>query len=287
MTMALVVTRAAGFGERPNLPETTLVMANPANGCSPYAHEVANKVVLVRRGSCRFVTKARMAYWANASGLIVMDDMHRGEPGFNATDGIDDNGRWEVRMHSDDSVHPSGDFPQEAHLPPSVFVSYASGRRLERLVQDMSSSQHLHDVLVALNTTAEVYQPYTEDLGILELRLSTFIDLVYTMLPFMGYAYASSFCFVLLSTFYARAVETSASYTKQYVRRSIWRRLAVVPYGGPLHHGYTCSICLDDFVLGHPVKVLPCPHAYHQDCIDRWFEKGSNACPMCKREAFS
>ncbi|ETV69967.1 hypothetical protein H257_14340 [Aphanomyces astaci] len=312
-TTALVVTRpvtydiphiAADFSARTDLPEIPLVMAIPADGCSPIVNDVAHKVVLVLRGHCRFVTKARVVHQANASGMIVMDDIHRGDNPF-------DDGRWEVRMSSEDNVNQEHvKHHHDMHLLPSVFISHTSGRRLQRHLDRFTSSKSVlstplrplltshdndnhHEVLVALNATAEGSQHIDQGVDWLDVGhlpvLSSLSDLVCAMLPYMGYAYASSFCFILLSTFYARAVETSAWYIKQYARRSIWTRLSVVPYRGPLHHGAdtTCSICLDDFVLGHVVKVLPCPHVYHQHCIDRWFEKGSNACPLCKRLAFS
>ncbi|GMF11792.1 unnamed protein product [Phytophthora lilii] len=34
----------------------------------------------------------------------------------------------------------------------------------------------------------------------------------------------------------------------------------------------TCPICLDDFEDGADVKVLPCQHFFHVDCINPWLE---------------
>lgn len=43
-----------------------------------------------------------------------------------------------------------------------------------------------------------------------------------------------------------------------------------------------CAICLATIECGECEAVLPCAHAYHAECIDRWFER-SSLCPTCKR----
>ncbi|RHY56619.1 hypothetical protein DYB34_006778 [Aphanomyces astaci] len=197
---------------------------------SPIVNDVAHKVVLVLRGHCRFETKARVVHQANASGMIVMDDIHRGDNPF-------DDGRWEVRMSSEDNVDQEHvKHHHDMHLPPDV--------RRDDLIP---GSQHIDQGVDWL------------DVGHLPV-LSSLSDLVCAMLPYMGYAYASSFCFVLLRYSWSSACPTFHGKLPQHVLR---------PGGGDVG------------------LVLPCPHVYHQHCIDRWFEKGSNACPLCKRLAFS
>jgi hypothetical protein len=41
-----------------------------------------------------------------------------------------------------------------------------------------------------------------------------------------------------------------------------------------------CVICQEYFALHDKVKVLPCKHVFHVDCIDRWLAK-SCVCPLC------
>lgn len=45
-----------------------------------------------------------------------------------------------------------------------------------------------------------------------------------------------------------------------------------------------CSICTEDFVKGEDVRVLPCDHKYHPECIDPWLLNVSGTCPLCRIE---
>eukprot|EP00126_Sphaerothecum_destruens_P001961 Sdes_comp15409_c0_seq1m4287 len=46
----------------------------------------------------------------------------------------------------------------------------------------------------------------------------------------------------------------------------------------------TCVICLEEFSHGERVKILPCFHAYHVPCIDKWILSRHRACPICKKD---
>ena len=41
-----------------------------------------------------------------------------------------------------------------------------------------------------------------------------------------------------------------------------------------------CPVCLEDFEEGQEVRVLPCHHNFHPDCIDPWLLNVSGSCPM-------
>ena len=44
-----------------------------------------------------------------------------------------------------------------------------------------------------------------------------------------------------------------------------------------------CCICLDDLKVGDSMRRLPCLHAFHQECVDKWL-KNSATCPICKHK---
>jgi hypothetical protein len=45
-----------------------------------------------------------------------------------------------------------------------------------------------------------------------------------------------------------------------------------------------CPICLDDYQETIKVKVLPCHHAFHGDCITKWLTEENYKCPICRKE---
>ncbi|ORY51290.1 hypothetical protein BCR33DRAFT_712388 [Rhizoclosmatium globosum] len=44
----------------------------------------------------------------------------------------------------------------------------------------------------------------------------------------------------------------------------------------------TCSICLDEFLLGDSIRLLHCNHWFHTHCVDAWLVQRSPTCPLCK-----
>jgi len=44
----------------------------------------------------------------------------------------------------------------------------------------------------------------------------------------------------------------------------------------------SCSICLEDFVIGEKLIKLPCTHYFHPDCIKPWLTERQPTCPLCK-----
>mmetsp|Transcript_14259 Transcript_14259/g.41850 ORF Transcript_14259/g.41850 Transcript_14259/m.41850 type:complete len:341 (-) Transcript_14259:133-1155(-) len=43
-----------------------------------------------------------------------------------------------------------------------------------------------------------------------------------------------------------------------------------------------CSICLEDYERGERVRVLPCDHIFHTECIVPWLTERAPCCPLCK-----
>ncbi|KAK2016646.1 hypothetical protein LZ32DRAFT_85157 [Colletotrichum eremochloae] len=59
---------------------------------------------------------------------------------------------------------------------------------------------------------------------------------------------------------------------------------------GSANHGFSgqedenlgCSICTEDFTVGEDVRVLPCNHKFHPNCVDPWLVNVSGTCPLCR-----
>jgi hypothetical protein len=45
-----------------------------------------------------------------------------------------------------------------------------------------------------------------------------------------------------------------------------------------------CGVCLVEFDQGVELRVLPCGHQFHRECIDHWLTQSSTLCPVDKRD---
>lgn len=43
---------------------------------------------------------------------------------------------------------------------------------------------------------------------------------------------------------------------------------------------FSCPICTDDFIKGQDLRVLPCYHQFHPECVDPWLVNVSGTCPL-------
>ncbi|KAF0915833.1 hypothetical protein E2562_039142 [Oryza meyeriana var. granulata] len=42
-----------------------------------------------------------------------------------------------------------------------------------------------------------------------------------------------------------------------------------------------CAVCLQDFVKGNELRMMPCSHSFHEQCIFRWLCVSLD-CPICR-----
>lgn len=48
--------------------------------------------------------------------------------------------------------------------------------------------------------------------------------------------------------------------------------------------GASCAVCLADYESGAQLRLLPCGHRFHCQCVDRWLVQQSKTCPLCSKK---
>ncbi|BHF71732.1 hypothetical protein SprV_0401479200 [Sparganum proliferum] len=103
----------------------------------------------------------------------------------------------------------------------------------------------------------------------------------YYLVPFL---IILSLAFLSISIFLMfRVVRMCLQRSKNRLSREALNRLPEIRFSDEYAALYdTCAICLEDYSLGDKLRVLPCNHAYHSKCVDRWLLRRQSSCPVCK-----
>jgi len=222
-----------------------LIAIEPEDGCNSIENgaELEGKIVIVKRGHCSFLTKAENVDFYNGKGLVV---------GNNDGDHL-------VHMHM-----PIGN-TDEVNIP-CVFVSESN---YDLAIKALSWANSV----IATISPQEEYPigNYWHPKG-----LTTVIIYILLTVPL---AWA-----VLV------LVRACSRIRK---RRTVKRKVRVIPEvifdrekleaEGIKLTNDSCPICLADFKEKTRIKLLPCDHGFHPECIEPWIRQHNDSCPMCRQ----
>ncbi|KAH6714343.1 hypothetical protein BKA61DRAFT_358832 [Leptodontidium sp. MPI-SDFR-AT-0119] len=69
----------------------------------------------------------------------------------------------------------------------------------------------------------------------------------------------------------------SETFSEWYAKKFA-KTVSLAPF--PTH--LACAICLNEFTDEQLVRDISCSHVFHTDCLDEWYARGHNQCPLCK-----
>ncbi|KAL9872961.1 E3 ubiquitin-protein ligase RNF13 isoform X2 [Glossina fuscipes] len=160
---------------------------------------------------------------------------------------------------SDDLEHMSALNSSGIRIP-SVFVGHTTGISLQ--------SHPLGEIVLVINDE-------------LPFNINTQLILPFSILI--------GLCFLIM-IFYMiyKCIREERRLRRYRLPKRMLKKLPILKYTKNSDLAYdTCVICLDEFVEGDKLRVLPCKHPYHSDCIDTWLTENKRDCPICKRKVFT
>lgn len=118
-----------------------------------------------------------------------------------------------------------------------------------------------------------------------------FVLLINDELPFninthliLPFSIVVGLCFIIMIGFMiVKCVREQRRLRRHRLPSSVLKTIPTIKFNKG-HPYEVCVICLDEYIEGDKLRVLPCAHAYHCKCIDQWLTKNRRFCPICKRK---
>lgn len=211
-------------------------------GCTPIEEIVHGKILLILRGDCSYEEKIRNAQAAGAQAVIV---------GSNVGQAL------LIPMSARDELNIS---------IPAVSVSNTTFKKF---------SVHLKEkgpLIVSLNGDGEV--KVRNQLSLLELGLYGILFLLAII--------TASFGIYLVGTKARDTILEALARRRRFAEISNFPllRYSNIKKSYRKIHNDSCSVCLEDFYPTDSIKLLPCSHGFHPNCVDKWLIK-KGKCPLC------
>lgn len=167
-----------------------------------------------------------------------------------------------VFNYQDDTLIPMGGDNED--LIPAVFLGHADGEKL-RLHYTSNAEKGKYVVRITDNA------PF---------------DINAYLLPF---AIVVGICFVvMLGIMIFKCIQDRRRERRHRLPKSSLKKIPTKKFVAGMEAQHeTCCICLDDYVPGDKLRILPCDHAYHVKCIDPWLLKNKRVCPQCRKKVFA
>jgi len=145
-------------------------------------------------------------------------------------------------------------------------------------------------VFVGHTDGSKMMDHYTYETGrgafVVRLTDNQPFDINAYLLPF---AIVVGICFIImLGIMIFKCVQDRRRERRHRLPKSSLKKIPTKKFvAGDEVHYETCCICLDDYVIGDKLRILPCQHAYHMKCIDPWLLKNKRVCPQCRKKVFA
>ncbi|ROL46581.1 RING finger protein 150 [Anabarilius grahami] len=203
-------------------------------------------IALIARGNCTYREKIRHAAALNASAVVI----------FNVGS-----------SNSNDTItmphHGTGDVV-------AIMIPEPKGREIVALLEK--------NITVAMHITIGTrnLQKYVSRTSVVFVSIS-FIVLMIISLAWLVFYYIQRFR-------YANARDRNQRRLGDAAKKAISKlQVRTIRKGDKETESDfdNCAVCIEDYKPNDVVRILPCRHVFHKNCVDPWLQD-HRTCPMCK-----
>ncbi|XP_066246985.1 E3 ubiquitin-protein ligase goliath-like [Euwallacea similis] len=207
-------------------------------------------IALVKRGHCNFDVKVDNAFKSKASGVLVYNDR-------------DSSSLDKMKLNPDQKRNIS-----------AVFIYKWKGEELAKLSENDSTvivhitiAGHSASKTVNINRTSVLFVSIT------------FIVLMIISLTWLVFYYVQRFRYIRTKDKLTRKLGNAAKKALSKIPTKSLKADDKEIQGD----GECCAVCIEPYKLSDTLRILPCGHEFHKNCIDPWLLE-HRTCPMCKMD---
>ncbi|KAI2668132.1 RING finger protein 150 [Labeo rohita] len=235
---------ARGFVFMPSLLQDR--QACDSNTKFPLPHPSIPWIALIARGNCTYREKIRHAAALNASAVVIFN---MGTSNSNET----------ITMPH----HGTGDVV-------AIMIPEPKGHEIMALLEK--------NITVAMHITIGTrnLQKYVSRTSVVFVSIS-FIVLMIISLAWLVFYYIQRFR-------YANARDRNQRRLGDAAKKAISKlQVRTIRKGDKETESDfdNCAVCIEDYKPNDVVRILPCRHVFHKNCVDPWLQD-HRTCPMCK-----
>ncbi|XP_073690579.1 RING finger protein 150-like [Garra rufa] len=235
---------ARGFVFMPSLLQDR--QACDSNTKFPLSHPHIPWIALIARGNCTYREKIRHAAALNASAVVIFN---MGTSNSNDTITMPHYGTGDVV---------------------AIMIPEPKGREIMALLEK--------NITVAMHITIGTrnLQKYVSRTSVVFVSIS-FIVLMIISLAWLVFYYIQRFR-------YANARDRNQRRLGDAAKKAISKlQVRTIRKGDKETESDfdNCAVCIEDYKPNDVVRILPCCHVFHKNCVDPWLQD-HRTCPMCK-----
>uniref|UniRef100_A0AAR5PM32 RING-type domain-containing protein n=3 Tax=Dendroctonus ponderosae TaxID=77166 RepID=A0AAR5PM32_DENPD len=207
-------------------------------------------IALIKRGKCNFDVKVDNAFKSGAGGVLIYND--RMAPTLD-----------KMKLTNDPRRNIS-----------AVFIYQWKGEELVNLSQN-DSNVYVHITIAGHSGSKSANINRTSVLFV----SITFIVLMIISLTWLVFYYVQRFRYIRTKDKLTRKLGNAAKKALSKIPTKTIKMDDKEVQGD----GECCAVCIEPYKLSETLRILPCRHEFHKNCIDPWL-LDHRTCPMCKMD---